>query len=126
MPAKRSSRKPRKPSPRPFQVDVNPPDHDGSAIRARAIAAAGPPALSVPPVAGTPSPVPPTGEALPVPPVAEASSLVPLVAEASSLVPPVVEAPPAPKAGPPAGKDRFPAGRTQRAGQARRYAFRRS
>ncbi|MFF3869211.1 hypothetical protein [Micromonospora sp. NPDC001898] len=41
-------------------------------------------------------------------------------------VSPSVETPPPPRTGPPAGGAKFPAGRTQRAGQTRRYAFRRS
>lgn len=39
---------------------------------------------------------------------------------------PVVGSTPPPKAGPPPGRDPRLAGRTQRAGQTRRYAFRRS
>ncbi|RZU77567.1 hypothetical protein EV384_6297 [Micromonospora kangleipakensis] len=39
---------------------------------------------------------------------------------------PAAETPPPPKAGPPPGRDPRFAGRTQPAGQARRYAFRRS
>lgn len=39
---------------------------------------------------------------------------------------PQAETPPPPKAGPPPGRDARFAGRSQRAGQTRRYAFRRS
>ena len=39
---------------------------------------------------------------------------------------PQAETPPPPKAGPPTGRDARFAGRSQRAGQTRRYAFRRS
>ncbi|MFE9692928.1 hypothetical protein [Micromonospora sp. NPDC005806] len=78
MPAKRSPKKSRKPS--PSLVDVTPTDLD---------------ALTVAP-------------AVPV------------------ALPDRADSPPPPKAGPPAGRDARLAGRSQRAGQTRFYAFRRS
>ncbi|MFI0796470.1 hypothetical protein ACH4OY_27855 [Micromonospora rubida] len=99
MPAKRSSRKPRPSSPRPSPAKATPPDLD---------VAAGAPVVPVPPVV-----TPPDLDGVTIAPV------VPVV--------PVVATPPAPKAGPPAGGTRFTgAARSQRAGQGRRYAFRRS
>lgn len=78
MPAKRSPKKSRQPSPKPSLVDVTPPDLDALTVA---------------------SPV-----ALPARP----------------------DTPPPPKAGPPAGRDARLTGRSQRAGQPRFYAFRRS
>jgi hypothetical protein len=81
MPAKRSPKKSRKPSPTPSVVDVTPVDLDALAV-----------APSTPPVVA-PAEIPPA----------------------------------APKAGPPVrGAAGFSGGRSQRVGQTRRYAFRRS
>ncbi|MFG1953810.1 hypothetical protein [Micromonospora sp. NPDC048830] len=49
-----------------------------------------------------------------------------LVVAPAAPVPPVAETPPPPRSGPSAGGARFAAARNPRAGQARRYAFRRS
>ncbi|WP_405099707.1 hypothetical protein [Micromonospora sp. NBC_01412] len=96
MPAKRSSRKPRPSSPRPSPAKATPPDLDAAAVA---------PVVPVPPVV--------------TPPDLDGVAAAPVV--------PVVATPPAPKAGPPAGGTRFTgAARSQRAGQGRRYAFRRS
>ncbi|MFG2058830.1 hypothetical protein ACGFI9_32890 [Micromonospora sp. NPDC048930] len=81
MPAKRSPKKSRKPS--PSLADVTPTDLD---------------TLAVAPVAGSVALPTPAGATPPAPP----------------------------KAGPPAGRGARLAGRSQRAGQARFYAFRRS
>ncbi|MBM0226325.1 MULTISPECIES: hypothetical protein [Micromonospora] len=54
---------------------------------------------------------------------------IPAVAPAAPVALPAstqAEIPPPPKGGPPAGRDARFAGRSQRAGQTRRYAFRRS
>ncbi|WP_319462966.1 hypothetical protein [Micromonospora sp. RTP1Z1] len=82
MPAKRSSKKSRRPRPGPSLVDVTPTDLDTLAV-----------------APSTPVVLPPSSQA---------------------------EVPPAPKAGPPPGRDARFVGRSQRAGQTRRYAFRRS
>ncbi|MEU5941540.1 hypothetical protein ABZ807_20670 [Micromonospora sp. NPDC047548] len=54
---------------------------------------------------------------------------IPAVTSAAPVALPAstqAETPPPPKAGPPPGRDARFAGRSQRAGQTRRYAFRRS
>ncbi|GAA4577044.1 hypothetical protein GCM10023176_49820 [Micromonospora coerulea] len=72
-----------------------------------------PSTVAAPPDLDTLEPAPPDLDTLGVAPVAPP-------------VLPVVETPPPPKAGPPPGRDPRFAGRSQRAGQTRRYAFRRS